>query len=241
MKTKEAPSFEGKENYALNTKLRFLTEEGHTRARNTFQRIRLFAVLMFLVAGACGYVIHSYWVQPNLTPLQRVYLRQYLRSTVKSYRTSSRSRYTYMLGTVSDPITGRDVRSMVPDSFVDPVLDPDGRIKVEQQYPAFRLHSDVDLKEFFWANEFIADKRAAKCVTFRCLQSSPTNCGDSCLRPVTTFCISPEITTSGSFLRRRTLRASGNAWKEVLRIYSKEPGSKTSVSMIFVTRLHRGT
>ena len=115
---------------------------------------------MFLIAGACGYVIHSYWVQPNLTPLQRVYLRQYLRSTVKSYRTSSRSRYTYMLGTVSDPITGRDVRIMVPDSFVDPVLDPDGRIKVEQHYPAFRLHSDVKLKEFFWANEFIADKRA---------------------------------------------------------------------------------
>ena len=144
----------------MNTKLRFLTEEGHTRARNTFQRIRLFAVLMFLVAGACGYVIHSYWVRPNLTPLQRIYLRQYLRSTAKSYLPKSRSRYTYMLGTVSDPITGRDVRIMVPDSFVDPVLDPDGRIKVEHGYPAFRLHSDVGLKEFFWANEFIADKRA---------------------------------------------------------------------------------
>ena len=225
----------------MNTKLRFLTEEGHTRARNTFQRIRLFAVLMFLVAGACGYVIHSYWVQPNLTPLQRVYLRQYLRSTVKSYRTSSRSRYTYMLGTVSDPITGRDVRIMVPDSFVDPVLDPDGRIKVEQHHPAFRLHSDVDLEEFFWANEFIADKRAAKCVTFRCLQSSPTNCGDSCRNPLPTFFISQEITTKGSFLRRRTPRANGNAWKGVLTIYSKEPGSKTFVSTICVTRLHRGT
>ena len=32
--------------------------------------------------------------------------------------------------------------------------------------------------------------------------------------------------TSGSFLRRRTLRANGNAWKEVLTIYSKEQGSK---------------
>jgi len=97
---------------------------------------------MFLVAGAWGYVIHSYWVRPNLAPLQRVYLRQYLRSTVKSYIPKSRSRYTYMLGTVSDPTTGRDVRIMVSDSFVDPVLDSDGRIKIEHRYPAFRLHSD---------------------------------------------------------------------------------------------------
>ena len=30
----------------------------------------------------------------------------------------------------------------------------------------------------------------------------------------------------------RPLRASGNAWKKVLRIYSKEPGSKISVCIM---------
>ena len=48
-----------------------------------------------------------------------------------------------------------------------------------------------------------AKLRAARCVTFRCLPSSPTNCGDSCLNPLTTFFISQEITTRGSFLRRK--------------------------------------
>ena len=33
---------------------------------------------------------------------------------------------------------------------------------------------------------------------------------------------------------------NGNAWKEVLTIYSKEPDQKISVSMISVIRLHRG-
>lgn len=67
----------------MKTTLGFLTEEGHTRARNTAQRIRLFAVLMLLVAGAGGYAIHKYWVRAKLTPLQRVYFQQYWSSSYK--------------------------------------------------------------------------------------------------------------------------------------------------------------
>ena len=141
----------------MKTKLRFLTEEGHTRARNTFQRIRLFAVLTFLFSGPCGFAIHYYWVWPSLTPLQRIYLRQYMRSTVKSYIPRSRSRYTFMAGVVRDPETGDDIRIMVPDGLVIPEFDDEGRIKVKDRYPVFHLKANVQLKQFVWATEFLAD------------------------------------------------------------------------------------
>ncbi len=47
----------------------------------------VYATLMFLIGGASGYGIHRYWVSPSLTPLQRVYFKQYLKST---YRVSAR-------------------------------------------------------------------------------------------------------------------------------------------------------
>lgn len=136
------------------------TEHGQTRFRNSLRQVRFFLVLMIPLALAGGYAIHHFWVRPNLTPLQRVYLRQYLRSSVKSYLSKSRSRYTYMLAVVRDPNTGGDVQIMVPDSIVDPQLDADGRIKVKDRYPVFRLKPNIQAKKFFWANELITDKRA---------------------------------------------------------------------------------
>ena len=54
----------------------------------------MYPTLMFLVAVASGYGIHRYWVSPSLTPLQRVYFKQYLKSTYRSYLPNSQSRYT---------------------------------------------------------------------------------------------------------------------------------------------------
>ena len=68
----------------MRTKLAFLTEEGLTRSKNAARRIGAYAVVMFLLGGAGGYVIHRYWVTENLTLLQRIYFKQYLRSSWKS-------------------------------------------------------------------------------------------------------------------------------------------------------------
>jgi len=141
----------------LKTKLRFLTEEGHTRARNTFQRVRLFAAFMFLAAGLAGVALHYYWVKPNLTPLQRIYLRQYVRSTFKGYMPRSRSRYTFLTGVVRDPSNGRDVRIMLHDGLVKAEFDDEGRIKVKGGYPVFYLNPDAQVKQFAWTNEFLID------------------------------------------------------------------------------------
>jgi len=144
----------------LKTKLRFLTEEGHTRARNTFQRVRLFAAFMFLAAGLAGFALHYYWVKPNLTPLQRIYLRQYVRSTFKGYMPRSRSRYTFLTGVVRDPSNGRDVRIMLHDGLVKADFDDDGRIKVKDGYPVFYLNPETQVKQFAWTNEFLIDATA---------------------------------------------------------------------------------
>ena len=144
----------------MKTKLRFLTEEGHTRARNTFQRVRLFAAFMFLAAGLAGVALHFYWVKPNLTPLQRIYLRQYVRSTFKGYMPRSRSRYTFLTGVVRDPSNGRDVRIMLHNGLVKADFDDEGRIKVKNGYPVFYLTPDAEVKEFAWTNEFLIDATA---------------------------------------------------------------------------------
>jgi hypothetical protein len=127
------------------------TEEGQTRFRNTLRQVRFFFLIMVPVSLACAYGIHRFWVTPNLTPLQRIYLRQYVYSTFKSYLPRSQSRYTYMVVIVTDPKTKRDVEIGVRDEHVKPDLDEEGRVKVEHKLPVFRLKAaDPNVRKFFW-------------------------------------------------------------------------------------------
>lgn len=136
------------------------TEEGQTQLRNMLRQVRFFFLLMLPVALTCSYGIHRFSVKPNLTPLQRVYFGQYLRSSVKSYLPRSRSLYTYMSIVVTDPKTNRDVRLDVRDEHVNPDLDEAGDIKIYRGYPVFRPKSDVKVKEAAWKQELIPDKKA---------------------------------------------------------------------------------
>ena len=136
------------------------TEEGQTRFRNTLRQVRFFTLVMVLVALASAYGIHHFWVKPNLTPLQRIYLRQYLRGTIKSYLPRSQSRYTYLVIIVSDPKTKRDVEIGVRDEQVTPVIDAEGRPKIENKLPVFRLTADIKVKQFVWKRQVIPDANA---------------------------------------------------------------------------------
>src|SRR6202008_3051870 len=118
----EKSAFGGRENYAMKTTLGFLTEEGRTRRKNAARRVCVYATFMFLVAGASGYAIHRYWVSPSLTPLQRVYFKQYLKATYRSYFPNSKSGYTTLSATIADPQTKKDVNIAVIDDHVNPVL-----------------------------------------------------------------------------------------------------------------------
>ncbi len=136
------------------------TEEGQTRFRNTLRQVRFFLLIMVPVALASAYGMHRFWVMPNLTPLQRIYLRQYLRGTVKSYLPRSQSRYTYLVVVVSDPKTKRDVEIGIRDEQVTPELDAEGRVKIQNKLPAFRLTADIKFKEFFWKQQVTKDADA---------------------------------------------------------------------------------
>jgi hypothetical protein len=139
------------------------TEEGQTRFRNTLRQVRFFLLIMVPVALASAYGIHRFWVTPNLTPLQRIYIRQYVYCTVKSYLPRSQSRYTYLVVIASDPKTNRDVELGVRDEHVTPDLDEEGHVKIDNKLPVFRLKpTDIKVKKFFWTRQLIPDKNAYK-------------------------------------------------------------------------------
>ena len=143
----------------VRTTLGFLTEEGRTRSKNAARRMGAYAVLMFLIAGASGYAIHRYWVSQNLTTLQRVYFKQYLKSSYRSFlMTNSRSHYTTLARVVRDPETKRDVSLAVLDDDVIPVLDEAGRIQFDQdRRPKFLLKAGIEHKKYLWAHGILRD------------------------------------------------------------------------------------
>lgn len=144
----------------MKTTLGFLTEEGRTKGKNAARRISAFAVLMFLIAGASGYAIHHYWVSPELTPLQRVYFKQYLRSTYRRYLPNAKSRYTTLSAILVDP-TGKEQKSAATDLIAEPVLDENRRIKFDaRHYPVFRTREGIPSKKLFWEQSIAFDSRA---------------------------------------------------------------------------------
>ena len=139
----------------MKTRLGFLTEEGRTRSKNAFRRFCAYAVVMFLIAGAGGYGIHRYWVSGNLTLLQRVYFKQYMKSSWRSSLFNSKSHYTVLERTVIDPQTKKEKKAAVGDNDVVPALDDLNRLQYDKRhYPIIYLKGGVEHKSYYWA-EFI--------------------------------------------------------------------------------------
>lgn len=144
----------------MKTTLGFLTEEGRTRRKNAARRICVYATLMFLIGCASSYAIHRYWVSPSLTPLQRVYFKQYLKSTYRSYLPNAKSRYTTLSAILIDP-KGKEQKSAAIDLMVEPLLDENGRIKFDaRHYPFFQTREGVQAKKLFWEEKIAVDKEA---------------------------------------------------------------------------------
>ena len=140
----------------MKTRLGFLTEEGRTRSKNAFRRFCAYAVLMFLIGGAGAYVIHRYWISTTFSTLQRIYFKQYLKSSYRSYLSRSRSHYTILARSITDSQTKKEAVLAVKDNEINPNLDEQGRIKFDaRHYPIIYLKDGVAHKQFFW-DEFIA-------------------------------------------------------------------------------------
>jgi hypothetical protein len=150
------------ERYAMKTRLGFLTEEGITRRKNAARRICLRATFVFLIAGAAGYAVHRYWIISTLTPLQRVYFKQYVKASFRSYLPNSRSRYTTVVALIRNPGTTKDLLFPTTDDNVEPVLDDAGRIRFDQlHHPIFQLKTNMEgVKRILWTDDIVTDDRA---------------------------------------------------------------------------------
>jgi hypothetical protein len=145
----------------LKTALGFLTEEGRTRSKNAARRMSAYAVVMLLFAGAGGYAIHRYWVASNLTTLQRVYFKQYFKSSYRSYLSNSKSHYSTLARVVTDPSTKKDVSLAVVDDEIEAQLDENRRMKFdERHYPIILLRAGIDHKQFSWQETMTPDATA---------------------------------------------------------------------------------
>ncbi len=128
------------------------TEEGMTRLRN-FKRRTAGYVAAWLMCGAMV-ACALFWLQTKygLQPLQRTYLKQYVRCSLRA-TVSKRSQSTYILlvRTSIDPRAGKDATMRVTDTDVEPVLDARGKIvRDPKQGLMFTLRPGIPYKYFYW-------------------------------------------------------------------------------------------
>ncbi len=128
------------------------TEEGMTRLRN-FQRRTAGYVAAWLMCGALV-AFALCWLQMKfgLQPLQRVYLKQYVRCSLRAaVNHRSQSTYILLVRTVTNPQTGKEAFVRVTDAEVEPVLDPRGRIVRDPKLGLmFTLRPGIPYKYFYW-------------------------------------------------------------------------------------------
>ncbi len=128
------------------------TEEGMTRLRN-FQRRTAGYVAAWLMCGALV-ALALCWLQIRygLQPLQRTYLKQYVRGSLRA-SVSQRSQSTYILlvRTVTHPTTKKETLVRVTDAEVEPVLDARGKIVRDPQLGLmFTLKPGIPHRYFYW-------------------------------------------------------------------------------------------
>ena len=142
----------------MKTRLGFLTEEGRTRSKNAFRRFCAYAVVMFLIGGAGGYVIHRYWISTTFSPVQRMYFKQYLKSSYRSYLSRARSHYTLFVLTVIDPKTKKEMNLVANDDQITPDFDELGRFRYDERHrPLVRFKDGIKYQRYFWGEITVPD------------------------------------------------------------------------------------
>ena len=137
------------------------TEEGRTRFRNFQRRISSYFILWILIGAgitvACIYLRTRY----GYRPLQRLYLSQYLKASIKSFLPLKRpSRYTVLVRVVPDAGTGKELIFGCTDDQVTPIRDETGRVKFDPKLgPFFELQPGLPHKYFYWRSLPQMDKQ----------------------------------------------------------------------------------
>jgi hypothetical protein len=128
------------------------TEEGRTRIRNFERRVSSYLIVWVLIGGlavvACIFLRTRY----GYRPLQRIYLSQYIRASVKSFLPLKKpSKYTVLVRVVHDPASGEDLVFGCTDDQVTPIRDETGRVKFDPKIgPFFKLEPGIPYRYFYW-------------------------------------------------------------------------------------------
>lgn len=137
------------------------TEEGRTRIRNFQRRVSSYLIVWILVAIAasvgCIYLRTRY----GYRPLQRLYLSQYIKASIKSFLPLKRSsKYTLLVRVVRDEATGKERIFGCTDDQVTPIRDETGRVKFDPKLgPFFELQAGIPHKYFYWRSLPQMDKQ----------------------------------------------------------------------------------
>jgi len=141
------------------------TEEGRTRIRNFERRVSSYLIVWILVGAAatvgCIYLRTRY----GYRPLQRLYLGQYIKASIKSFLPLKRpSKYMILVRVIPDAITGEDTIFGCTDDQVAPVRDETGRVKFDPKLgPFFRLQPGIPHRFFYWRSLPQMDKQMYLC------------------------------------------------------------------------------
>lgn len=137
------------------------TEEGRTRFRNFQRRVQTYLMLWVFISVAvtvgCLYLKTRY----GYRPLQRLYLTQYIKASIKSFLPlKNPSKYTLLVRVVDDPATGKELILGCTDDQVTPVTDETGRVKFDPKLgPFFSLDNRIPHKFFYWRAAWQMDKQ----------------------------------------------------------------------------------
>jgi hypothetical protein len=137
------------------------TEEGRTRFRNFERRIKTYLMLWIVIA--LGLTIGGIYLKTRYgyRPLQRLYLRQYVKASLKSFLPLKKpSQYTLLVRVVNDPATGKEQVFGCTDDQVTPVRDETGRVKFDPKLgPFFSLQEGLPHTFFYWRAVWQMDKQ----------------------------------------------------------------------------------
>jgi hypothetical protein len=137
------------------------TEEGRTRFRNFQRRVMTYFVLwIFVGIGVTAGAIYLK-TRYGYRPLQRLYLTQYIKASMKSFLPLKKpSKYTLLVRVIDDPATGKEQVLGCTDDQVTPVRDEAGRVKFDPKLgPFFSLQEGVPHKFFCWRAVWQMDKQ----------------------------------------------------------------------------------
>lgn len=137
------------------------TEEGRTRIRNFERRLSSYFIVWILVGAAASVSCICLRTRYGYRPLQRLYLSQYIRASVKSFLPLRKpSKYTVLVRVVSNPATGDELVFGCTDDQVTPIRDETGRVKFDPKLgPFFRLQPGIQHRYFYWRSLPQMDKQ----------------------------------------------------------------------------------